>query len=47
LIAQLLQAQTPCIEMNRLATNDIAAIHRTFGVEAARAAIVREVGCSL
>lgn len=33
----------PVLDMRRLYTNDVAAILRTYGVEAARAAIVREV----
>ncbi|KAJ2849957.1 hypothetical protein IWW36_002266 [Coemansia brasiliensis] len=32
------------VDINRLYTNDIAAILRTYGVEAARMAIVREIG---
>lgn len=31
------------IDMNRLYSNDISAILRTYGVEAARAAIIREM----
>ena len=33
----------PILDTQRLYTNDVAAILRTYGVEAARAAIVREV----
>jgi hypothetical protein len=33
----------PLIDVNRLGTNDVAAVLRTYGVEAARAALVREL----